>query len=577
LSSAGRFKQEQAIEATRAVRNASAVSPDLTVRQVVASWPACAEVLRSYPAAQSDGRWTLQELRPFARDCGLQEDQLLARLAAAAGVAVSQAAVRPRAASPISLIFIALVVALTLGAGWGVMLLLRIATAVDYGAVPGASVQVHGVAQLWGWMALFIFAIATHLVRQNTTRPAPRWMEQLAAGLIIIGLLAFFAGLSQRVRGQFAAIDIAGSSCLLLAAVLFGLSISRSLSGAAKTQRRHGLIFLIAWLWIWAACDVAVRLRYRQMTVLPDPVRALLIILPVLGIGTNAIYGFGIRLIPGLLNIGRLRPRFVAFAMLLHNVGLCLFIIPQRRCGVIGAGLMFVASILYLIGIDFLRSKPSRPIYGIDVRGHILIRVAFFWLLCGLGMIVVQQFYPGLPHAYSGAWRHALTVGFITTMILGVGQRLVPIFIRQPLASNRLMLLSAALIIVGNAGRVVLELATIGNWRWTFRLMGATGLLELTAIFLFALNLALTVRRRRHVYAAGESVTPDSRVREVVNALPEIQQRLRAIGVTMFDEVPFIAPSMTFGALALSVGRDPREMLMDLRTPGAINPESTAI
>ena len=27
-------------------------------------------------------------------------------------------------------------------------------------------------------------------------------------------------------------------------------------------------------------------------------------------------------------------------------------------------------------------------------------------------MIVLQQVYPHWPHAYSGAWRHALTVGF---------------------------------------------------------------------------------------------------------------------------------------------------------------------
>jgi hypothetical protein len=215
--------------------------------------------------------------------------------------------------------------------------------------------------------------------------------------------------------------------------------------------------------------------------------------------------------------------------------------------------------------MDGLRSKPSRPIYGIDTRGHILIRIGFFWLVCGLGLILIQQFYPNLPHAYSGAWRHALTVGFITTMILGVGQRIVPIFIKQPLASTRLMLISAALIIIGNAGRVGLELATIGGRPWTFRLMGATGVLELAALILFALNLALTLRNRRHVYSAGEKVTPDSRVREVINAHPELQQRLSEIGVTMFEDAAFIAPSMTFGALALAVNRDPIQMLAELR------------
>jgi hypothetical protein len=226
--------------------------------------------------------------------------------------------------------------------------------------------------------------------------------------------------------------------------------------------------------------------------------------------------------------------------------------------------------------MDALRSKPARPIYGVDTRGHVLTRVAFFWLVCGLSMILAEQLVPDLPHAFAGAWRHALTVGFITTMILGVGQRIIPVFIRQPLASTRLMLAGAALIIAGNAGRVVLELATIGGRPWTFRLMGATGLLELSAVVLFALNLALTVRRRRHVYAAHEPLTPHTRVREAVNARPDLQDRLRDAGVTMFDNSPFIAPSLTFGALALAEGRRPEDLLAELCTAPAAAPARRA-
>jgi hypothetical protein len=250
--------------------------------------------------------------------------------------------------------------------------------------------------------------------------------------------------------------------------------------------------------------------------------------------------------------------------MLVHNAGLCLFLTPWRAARAAGAGMMLGGAALYLIGMDGLHSRPARPIHGVDVRGHVLIRVAFFWLVFGLSMILVEQLVPGLPHAYRGAWRHALTVGFITTMILGVGQRIVPIFIKQPLASPRLMLLGAGLIVFGNAGRVALELATIGGWPWTFRLMGATGVLELSALALFALNLALTLRNRRHTYAAGESLTADTRVRDAVNARPELQQRLNEIGVTMFDDALFIAPSMTLGALALASGLEPPDLLLSL-------------
>lgn len=540
------------------------IAPSLTVRQVATAWPACTQVLAGCTNSRWDGRWSLQELGAFARDQGLNERDLLAQLADVAGVPVLTSTTPTDSASPVPLIFIAIGICLTLGAGWGVMLLLRIACGIDYRAVSGASVHVHGVAQFWGWMALFVFAAATHLLRQNTKRPAPAWLERGAAGLIVAALLAFFAGLLDPVRRAIPAIDIIASGALGCAALLFGVSVIWSLTGRARSQRVHEFAFLIGWLWAWAVTDLWLRVHYRNAVVLPDSARRLLIILPVLGFATNAIYGFGIRLIPGLLNIGKPRSRYFMAAMLMHNVGLCLLLAPPRVGHVIGAVLMLCGAAVYLAGMHFLRSKPARPIYGVDVRGHILIRVAFFWLIAGLSMILAEQILPDLPHAFSGAWRHALTVGFITTTILGVGQRIVPIFIKQPLASTQVMLISAVLIIVGNAGRVGLELATIGGWRWTFRVMGFTGILELAALILFALNLAVTVRRRQHVYLVGERLTPDTRVREAVNARPELQKRLHEIGIAMFDDTPFIAPSLTFGALALAEGQSPEDLLAQL-------------
>jgi len=336
------------------------------------------------------------------------------------------------------------------------------------------------------------------------------------------------------------------------------------------------LMFLVAWLWVWAATDLCLRIRYAGAGVLPDAARALLIVLPVLGLATNAIYGFGLRLIPGLLNITRLHPRWFAPALLMHNLGLCLFLVPHRAFGLTGAALMLAGAICYLIGMDWLRSKPSRPIYGIDPRGHVLIRVAFGWLVCGLAMIVAQQVFTGLPHAYSGAWRHALTVGFVTTMIMGVGYRILPVFIKQPLASTRLMLVSAGLIVIGNAGRVTLELLTIGGWTWSYRLMGFTGVLELAALVLFAINIAATARNRRRVYRAGEALTGDTRVQDAVNVRPELQERLRELGVTMFDDAAFIAPSTTLGAVALASGMTPRELIHELGATGSTTRRAAA-
>jgi hypothetical protein len=91
--------------------------------------------------------------------------------------------------------------------------------------------------------------------------------------------------------------------------------------------------------------------------------------------------------------------------------------------------------------------------------------------------------------------------------------------------------------------------------------MGISGVLELSALILFAANLMMTVRNRRRIWNESHRLTPDTRVRDAVNARPQIQQRLRELGITMFDAAPFIAPSMTLGALALASGMQPGQLV----------------
>ena len=46
---------------------------------------------------------------------------------------------------------------------------------------------------------------------------------------------------------------------------------------------------------------------------------------------------------------------------------------------------------------------------------------------------------------------------------------------------------------------------------------------------------------------------------------PQVQHRLRELGITMFDAAPFIAPSLTLGALSLSSRIRPEQLVNALR------------
>src|SRR5262245_25865065 len=127
--------------------------PDMTVRQVAADYPCCREVLRRH--GEPEGRPTkfghLEPLDHFARRRGLDLGQLLAELATAAGVGVDLPGER---AENIHRPFIAwaLAVTLSLGAGWGALLLFEIGWNGRFEAAAAGDVVAHGAAQLWGFI-----------------------------------------------------------------------------------------------------------------------------------------------------------------------------------------------------------------------------------------------------------------------------------------------------------------------------------------------------------------------------------------------------------------------------------------
>ena len=125
-----------------------------------------------------------------------------------------------------------------------------------------------------------------------------------------------------------------------------------------------------------------------------------------------------------------------------------------------------------------------RPLARND-RGGRFIRLAYSWLGLSFLMLLLLPAYQALSgtpfsHAYYGAIRHAVTVGFVSQMIVGVSTLVVPL--RPRTAALRPTL---ALLNLGCFLRVGLQISS----DWTpgaFRVIGVSGLLELTALLLWA-------------------------------------------------------------------------------------------
>jgi uncharacterized protein involved in response to NO len=94
-----------------------------------------------------------------------------------------------------------------------------------------------------------------------------------------------------------------------------------------------------------------------------------------------------------------------------------------------------------------------------------------------------------------GAYRHALTVGFLSTMVFAIGQRVLPAFCGMRLLySKGLMAASLAILNLGCLLRVASEVpAYEANLRAAWQILPISAVTELTAVTLFAVNLGITL------------------------------------------------------------------------------------
>jgi hypothetical protein len=103
-----------------------------------------------------------------------------------------------------------------------------------------------------------------------------------------------------------------------------------------------------------------------------------------------------------------------------------------------------------------------------------------------------------------GASRHALTVGFAATMVFSIGPRILPHFAGvHAIFSKKLMFLSLLLLQTGCLLRVSSEpFAYEGLLPIAWKLLPISGILELSAVLLFAANITLTLLLGHSVFAA---------------------------------------------------------------------------
>ena len=206
------------------------------------------------------------------------------------------------------------------------------------------------------------------------------------------------------------------------------------------------------------------------------------------------MWGFSARWLPVFLGLKPLNERVLRYALLLSIAGVIFAVTGFFQ---VAHWLLAIAIVLAVAGFHlFERPIQQAKTAGIHVSFPVFVRMAYAWLVVASALGVCAVYFDQ-AHGWIGASRHALTVGFVSTMVFAIGQRVVPAFAgMRVLYSPRLMLACLLLLNTGCMLRVSSEILAYENyWLPSWKVLPWSAICELMAVTVFAANMLLTFKQ----------------------------------------------------------------------------------
>jgi len=388
----------------------------------------------------------------------------------------------------------------------GVWNLLQISGRESVSSISPAWLQAHGHAQVFGWVASFIMGIGFYSIPKlrGSANPSFRaaWLcwGVWTTGVAVRWLVNVYLW-EWRILLPFSAL-------LELAAFLI---FFRAASGHQPTEPGREKLGMWIYVVISASAGLLAVLvanlggcfyvAFRAITPAFPPVfdqRYLALL--AWGFLVPFVWAFSAKWMSVFLGLKPLRPRWLLVAVATNLLGLALTLTGAGR---IGSWLFVACSAAAIMALRmFEPAVREAKIRGIHSSFPHFIRAAYVWLLiaAGLGVLAGNWDHSG---GIWGASRHALTVGFISLMILSVGQRILPAFAGMRLLwSAKLMFASLLLTSIGCGLRVSCEVLAYQDYvGWAWHVLPVSAVLELSGLTIFAVNVAGTfILQPSHAY-----------------------------------------------------------------------------
>jgi hypothetical protein len=386
----------------------------------------------------------------------------------------------------------------------GVWNLIAIAGEHTPAHIDAAWIQAHGHAQVFGWIGTFILGIGFYSLTKmgripefvvgrawaawalwstgvalrwatNLWQWQWRWMLPASAILELCGFLLFFVTVSRHRPEQAGASEGSGRPVWMVLVVAGSVGFMASLGANLFAAVRSAV----------AGVGPAI----------PHAENQFLLALFTWAFPVVTIWGFSARWLPVFLGLAAPNGRVLLAALAVVDVAA----IGAALLGWwIPATVAFLgAALLACAALHILRPSLKPPkTTGVHHTFPLFVRFAYGWLLIAAGISVAAALWDKAGGLW-GASRHSLTVGFMSTMVFSIGQRILPAFCgMRVLYSPRLMFWSLALLNTGCFLRVASEIGAYESYfPSVWPILPVSAIIEMIAVTLFAANLLLTFRQ----------------------------------------------------------------------------------
>jgi hypothetical protein len=378
---------------------------------------------------------------------------------------------------------------------------------------------------VFGFVGFFIMGFAYHAVPgfKHSALWKPRlacWsLPLMAAGILLQTIAHLMSPPSLRV-------ELLAAFAQLVAVAIFGLVVVQTIRQANKPEAYDRFICAgIGWLLVAAVVNPIIFRLFElplnrqellfNLATFNIPYRDI----QLLGFAVMMLLGLSLRLLPEAYGLREPSRAWVSFLFWGVNgsifLGVLLFIAGMTTGNhwlLIGQWLTAVVLLVVAAG-NASQHKLFGTVPENQREGSLkFIRAAYLWFILAMTMLVFAPLYNfaiympltgshvPFSHAFFGAYRHALTVGFVMMMIVGVSIRVAGVGVRR----TRSLWPAFVLLNVGNLTRVSFQIGTDFSPA-AYQIMAVSGFIEMVGLALWAYELVARIRAGRFNHARFES------------------------------------------------------------------------